>query len=134
MQNVVAVIVLVSIGWAYYRRLVLKPPRLTLNRDALLILGMIGGVVATELFAQFFQVAAHGDIPGGFISNAVAIPLRSLPASFLEAVFAVLWWGPYRAGRRVPVLPAVQQAPAHRDGLPEHLFPQARAARGAAQA
>ncbi len=93
MQNVVAVIVLVSIGWAYYRRLVLKPARLTLNRDALLILGMIGGVVATELFAQFFQVTAHGDIPGAFISNAFAIPLRSLPGSFLEAVFAVLWWG-----------------------------------------
>ena len=31
--------------------------RLTLNRDALLILGMIGGVVATELFAQVFEVA-----------------------------------------------------------------------------
>ena len=38
LQNVVAVIVLVSIGWAFYRRLVLKPARLTLNRDALVIL------------------------------------------------------------------------------------------------
>ncbi len=92
MQNVVAVIVLVSIAWAYYRRLVLKPPRLTLNRDALLILGMIGGVVATELFAQFFQVAAHGEIPGAFISNAVAVPLRNLPQATLEAIFAILWW------------------------------------------
>jgi len=93
MQNVVAVIVLVSIGWAYVRRLVLKPARLTLNRDALLILGMIGGVVATELLAQVFQVSAHGDIPGAFISNALAIQLRSLPTPFLEAVFALLWWG-----------------------------------------
>src|SRR6185295_1009995 len=49
MQNVIAVIVLVSIAWAYWRRLVTKPKRLTFNRDALLILGMIGGVVATEL-------------------------------------------------------------------------------------
>ena len=92
MQNVVAVIVLVSIGWAYYRRLVLKPPRLTLNRDALLILAMIGGVVAAELFAQVFQVAAHGDIPGAFISNTLAIPLRNLPESVLQGAFAVLWW------------------------------------------
>ena len=93
MQNVVAVIVLVSIGWAYYRRLVTKPPRLTLNRDALVILGMIGGVVATELFAQVFQVAGFADIPGAFVANAVAIPLRSLSPAVLELTFALLWWG-----------------------------------------
>ncbi len=93
MQNVVAVIVLVSIGWAYYRRLVTKPPRLTLNRDALVILGMIGGVVATELFAQVFHVAGFADIPGAFVANAVAIPLRSLSPAVLELTFALLWWG-----------------------------------------
>jgi len=92
MQNVVALIVLVSIGWAYVRRLVIKPARLTLNRDALVILGMIGGVVATELVAQMFQVARFGDIRGAFVSNAVAVPLRSLPPGALEAAFAVLWW------------------------------------------
>ena len=94
MQNVVAVIVLVSIGWAYYRRLVSKPRRLTFNRDALLILGMIGGVVATELFAQVFEVAAYGDIPGAFVSNALAVPLRNLSPDILDAgPSAVLWWG-----------------------------------------
>ncbi len=92
MQNVVAVIVLVSIGWAYYRRLVSKPRRLTFNRDALLILGMIGGVVATELFAQVFEVAAHGEISGAFVSNALAVPLRNLSTQVLETGFAVLWW------------------------------------------
>jgi Fe-S oxidoreductase/nitrate reductase gamma subunit len=92
MQNVVAVIVLVAIAVAYYRRLVVKPARLTLNRDALLILGMIAGVVATELLAQAFQVAAYGDIDGAFIANALAVPLRSLSSQVLEAAFAVLWW------------------------------------------
>ena len=57
MQNVVAVIVLASIGWAFFRRLVTKPKRLTFNRDALVILAMIGGVVATELLAQAFEAA-----------------------------------------------------------------------------
>jgi Fe-S oxidoreductase len=93
MQNIVAVIVLVSIGWAYVRRLVIKPPRLTLNRDALLILAMIGGVVATELLAQAFQVARYGDISGAFVSNALAVPLRTLSPAILEAGFAILWWG-----------------------------------------
>jgi Fe-S oxidoreductase len=92
MQNVVALAVIASIAWAYFRRLVLKPARLTLNRDALAILGMIGGVVATELVAQIFQVAGYGDIPGAFVSNALAIPLSSLPTAFLAALFALLWW------------------------------------------
>ncbi len=92
MQNVVALVVLASIGWAYVRRLVIKPARLTLNRDALAILGMIGGLVAAELLAQCFQVARYGDIPGAIVANAVAVPLRSLSPQPLEIGFATLWW------------------------------------------
>src|SRR5215216_2964156 len=40
MQNVVAVIVIVSILWAFERRLISRPRRLTFNRDALVILSM----------------------------------------------------------------------------------------------
>jgi Fe-S oxidoreductase len=93
MQNVVAVIVLLSIAWAYVRRLVTRPARLTFNRDALVILGMIGGVVATELVAQVVQVARYGPIDGAFVSNAIAPTLQGLAPSTLEAAFAVLWWG-----------------------------------------
>ncbi len=91
-QNVVAVIVLASIGWAFYRRLVSHPARLTYTRDALVILAMIGGVVATELLAQAFESAAYGAVPGAFIANAIAVPLQSLWPSILETAFAVLWW------------------------------------------
>src|SRR6476659_3889364 len=93
MQNVVAVIVLVSIAWAFWRRLVSKPKRLTFNRDALVILAMIGGVVLTELLAEAFEFAAFGDQPGAFVSAALAAPLRSAfqPAT-LETIFAILWW------------------------------------------
>jgi Fe-S oxidoreductase len=92
MQNIVALIVLASIAWAYVRRLVIRPARLTLNRDALLILGMIGGLVAAELVAQVFQVARYGEIRGAFVSDALAIPLRSMSPQVLEAGFATLWW------------------------------------------
>jgi Fe-S oxidoreductase len=93
LQNAIAVIVLTCIGWAFYRRLVTRPARLTYTRDALVILGMIGGVVSTELLAQAFEAAAYGEVPGAFVANAVAIPLRSLPEAALEAGFAALWWG-----------------------------------------
>ena len=93
MQNVVAVIVLVSIAWAFERRLISRPRRLTYNRDALIILAMIGGVVATELFAQVFEFARYGDKPGAFVSAALAGPLRaSVGPGGLELGFAVLWW------------------------------------------
>ncbi len=94
MQNVVAVIVIGSIGWAFFRRLVTRPRRLTFNRDALVILSMIGGVVASELLAEAFEFAAHGDQPGAFVSAALAVPLRAvLSPDVLAAGFAVLWWG-----------------------------------------
>jgi Fe-S oxidoreductase len=92
MQNVVAVIVLVAIVWAFERRLVSRPSRLTYNRDALLILAMIGGVVATELFAQVFEVATYGDVSGAFIANALGGALSGMSSSALEASFVVLWW------------------------------------------
>src|SRR4051794_34186478 len=93
MQNVVAVIVILSILWAFERRLISRPRRLTFNRDALVILSMIGGVVTTELLAQVFEVARYDDVPGAVIANALAAPLRSsVPAVILGDVFAVLWW------------------------------------------
>ena len=71
----------------------IKPARLTLNRDALVILGMIGGVVATELLAEVFEFARYGDQPGAFVSAALAAPLRAtLSPDVLEAGFAILWW------------------------------------------
>jgi Fe-S oxidoreductase len=93
MQNLVAVIVLVSIGWAFVRRLITRPRRLTFNRDALVILGMIGGVVATELLAEAFEFAAHGDQPGAFVAAALAGPLRAwFSPEGLQTAFAITWW------------------------------------------
>jgi Fe-S oxidoreductase/nitrate reductase gamma subunit len=92
MQNIVAVIVLVAIAWAFERRLISKPQRLTLNRDALLILAMIGTLVAAELLAQVFEFARYGDQPGAFVSAALAAPLRALPPAVLEVGFGALWW------------------------------------------
>jgi len=93
MQNLVAVIVIVSILWAFERRLISRPRRLTFNRDALVILSMIGGVVTTELLAQVFEVARYEDVPGAFVANTLAGPLKaSVPAAILGDIFAALWW------------------------------------------
>ena len=91
-QNVVAVIVLVAIAYAFWRRLVVRPERLTLSRDALVILAMIGGLVAAELLATSFEAAWSGDVRGALVSDAIAVPLRSLDRSVLDAGFGLTWW------------------------------------------
>jgi hypothetical protein len=133
MQNIVAVIVLVSIGWAFVRRLVTKPRRLTYNRDALIILSMIGGVVLTELLAETFEFAVHGDEPGAFVSTALAGVMRStFSTATNETLFAVFWWAHIALVAAFLIYLPVQQAPPHRHQLPEHLVPQAATARRAA--
>jgi hypothetical protein len=92
MQNVTAVLVLGAIAYALWRRLVSKPRRLTLSRGALVILGMIGGLVAAEFVAMAFEAARAGDLPGAFISNAVGSMLRSLDGAILDLGFALSWW------------------------------------------
>jgi Fe-S oxidoreductase len=95
MQNVVAVTVIAFILWAFERRLISKPARLTYNLDALLILGMIGTLVAAEFFAQAFEIARYGPQPGAFITSVIAQPLGGiggLSRGALETGFAILWW------------------------------------------
>ena len=91
-QNLVAVAVLASIAWAFERRLISRPARLTYTRDALLILAMIGGVVAAELLAQVGEAARFGDVPGAVVADVLAIPLRGLNPDLLEGAFLVMWW------------------------------------------
>ena len=69
-----------------------KPPRLTFNRDALLILGLIGAVVATELAAQVFEVAAYGEVPGAFIANAIGGALVRPRRLRWRPRSASCWW------------------------------------------
>jgi len=87
MQNVVAVIVLVCIAWAFWRRLVTKPARLTFNRDALIILGMIGGLMVTLLLANACQYLIDPASIGRSMNSSSAIsdlpPLLPWPTGML---------------------------------------------------
>ena len=91
-QNTIAVGVLLVLGYFFKRRLVDRPDRLTLDRTGLLVLTMIGLVVSTEFFALAFEAAAYGDVPGAYVTNALAVPLRSLAPSVAQAGFVFLWW------------------------------------------
>ena len=94
-QNLLAVSVLGAVAYALFRRLVTRPDRLTLTRDGLVILLLIGGVVATELLAEAFRIARYPEPDAGWA--LVAAPLgslsaRVLPPVALEALFLFFWW------------------------------------------
>ena len=90
-QNVVAVVVLVGVAWALCRRVVVAAGAAHARRATRsIILLLIGGVVATELLAEVFEVAAYGRSPGAFVvERRSAGRSTGLRPGALEALFAV---------------------------------------------
>jgi Fe-S oxidoreductase len=96
LQNVMVVAVIAGVAFALFRRVVIRPRRLTLSRDGVVILLLIGGVVVTELVAEAFRIAASPDPDAGwaFAADAMAGPLRAtLGPEALDAGHAAGFWG-----------------------------------------
>ncbi|HEY5061741.1 MAG TPA: (Fe-S)-binding protein, partial [Gemmatimonadaceae bacterium] len=96
-QDGFAAIVLAAIAFAFYRRLVLHPRRLEGDKlehtDALIILGMIGGLMVTLLLTNACQFLLDPSAvgPEKFVSRAVAGVIRPLdPAP--RALASLFWW------------------------------------------
>ncbi len=96
-QDVFALFVLGAIVYAFYRRLVLHPRRLDGDNlehaDALIILGMIGGLMVTLLLTNAFQYNVDPSTvgPEKIVSRAVAAmvaPFAAHPAPIAQ----VFWW------------------------------------------
>ncbi|MDQ3879856.1 MAG: heterodisulfide reductase-related iron-sulfur binding cluster [Chloroflexota bacterium] len=93
--NMFMLLVLASIGFAAYRRLVVKPRRLTLSRDALLILALIAGVVTTELLGDAFGYAidpADRSRPFAILAGPLSLPLEALGVDIGRIGFGVFAW------------------------------------------
>ncbi len=93
-QSLLGLAVLGAIGYALLRRLVTRPARLTLTRDGLTILFLIGGVVLTELLAEAFRLARFEDAFGQWavIPWALSQALSGLDPALLQVGFALFWW------------------------------------------
>jgi Fe-S oxidoreductase len=94
-QNFFSVLVIFAVIYALIRRIAVQPKRLTLSTDALVILWMIGGVVATGLAADAYLIAGHGDPYGGaaFASAWLAANFAPAPVEGFDAAYALAWWG-----------------------------------------
>ncbi|CAN5762660.1 (Fe-S)-binding protein [soil metagenome] len=95
-QNVFVLAVLAAIGWALFRRVVLRAPRrMTLSRDGLVILLLIGAVVLTEWLAEAFRLARFDDPDAGWAIAAAPVATivgAVLPGWLLEVGYASLFW------------------------------------------
>jgi Fe-S oxidoreductase len=94
-QNLLIVGVLGAVAFSIGRRVLARPRRMTLSRDGIVILLLIGGVVTTELLAEAFRIAGHGDLDAAwaFAANAIAIPLAAaLDTSGLDLGYALCFW------------------------------------------
>ena len=94
LMNLVALLVIAGVLYAFWRRLVQHPARLTYSRDATLILLMIGGLVTAELVGWTFESVKFGDQPGAIVANALAVPIRALglPPEVVDFLYAAGWW------------------------------------------
>ena len=97
-QDVFGVLVLAAIAFAFYRRLVMHPPRLEGDKlehsDAYLILGAIAGLMITMFVVNGLELALDPDsiTRAKVLSLALSMPLAGLPTGVLTAAHGVFWW------------------------------------------
>jgi len=97
-QDVFGVLVLAAIAFAFYRRLVMHPPRLEGDKlehsDAYLILGAIAGLMITMFAVNSLELALEPDsiTRAKVFSLALSMPLVGLPTVALTAAHGVFWW------------------------------------------
>jgi Fe-S oxidoreductase len=97
-QDVFAVLVLAAVAFAFYRRLVIHPRRLEGDRiehmDAYIILGLIGLLMVTLLFANAFLVVVDpGAVgPEKFISRGLARVFGNTSPVTARHAQQFFWW------------------------------------------
>ncbi|GGH87046.1 Fe-S oxidoreductase [Pullulanibacillus pueri] len=94
LQELVTLMIIVAVVWAFYRRYIEKLVRLKRGFKAGLVLLFIGGLMASVLLANGFEVIWLQDdytwtAP---LATAVAYIFQGLPIVAAKVLFYVFWW------------------------------------------
>ena len=100
LKDLVELAVLVAVGYAFWRRYVVKPARLEPNREAVLVLSLITVIMVTDFLYDGFRFALWSGQDLGiahersfaFIGSAVASALSGLPEGALRAGYHLSYW------------------------------------------
>ncbi len=95
-RDVFEVLVLIMVLVAAYRRIFIKPERITLSWDAALILTLIGTLMVTDFISNGAETAVHGKTAeaASFMASFIAGWFQSmgLSAAALSTLHAAAWW------------------------------------------
>ncbi|WP_374963924.1 heterodisulfide reductase-related iron-sulfur binding cluster [Lysinibacillus sp. RS5] len=93
-QELVVLMILVAVVWAFYRRYVEKLVRLKRGWKNGLVLIFIGGLMLSTLLANGMGLIWHGEELSYTepVASGVAAIFSFLPASVAAVVFYVMWW------------------------------------------
>jgi len=110
LKDIMEGVVLIMVIWAFYRRLVVRPPRLHNTWEAYFVLGMIGVLMISDLLydgARFNLITSHGN-PGDlhyfnnptfgqeFIWTPVSVLAGNVISGFstvgMERVMGLMFW------------------------------------------
>jgi Fe-S oxidoreductase/nitrate reductase gamma subunit len=95
LANLFIGLVLVGVLYSLFRRIVLRPTRLALSRDAFVILGLILAVVTTELIGDALRFVADPDDPGrtlAFLAGPLSVLLAPIGPDAALACFGLFAW------------------------------------------
>ena len=99
-KDVIEILLLVALAYAFWRRYVRPPARLEPNREALLILSLITAIVVTDLMFDGFRFVLYADSDAGiaherdfaFAGRAIAAAFANLPPAALHAGYVASYW------------------------------------------
>jgi Fe-S oxidoreductase len=91
--DVFNLLVLMMIGFGFFRRLVVKPRLIPMSLDAGIILGAIAGLMISHFVYHGFQMAAAGEIDSpAMISAVVAGWVHGVSPATAASVAEGMWW------------------------------------------
>jgi Fe-S oxidoreductase/nitrate reductase gamma subunit len=93
-QEIVTLVILVAVIWAFYRRYIEKLVRLKRNFKSGLVLIFIGGLMISVLLGNGMGIIWHGDDPTWSepVASLVAMALSGIGKTASIAIFYVAWW------------------------------------------
>ncbi len=92
--------VMIAVGYAFYRRVVLKPKRFEPNKEAILVLSLIMTIMVTDFFYDAFKFAIYSDSVEAiahersfaFIGSMLASMVSGISPAWQDAFYHGLYW------------------------------------------
>ncbi|MBQ0138680.1 MAG: 4Fe-4S dicluster domain-containing protein [Kurthia sp.] len=93
-QEIVTLIILVAVVWAFYRRYVEKLVRLKRNFKSGLVLIFIGGLMVSVLIGNGMGLIWHGEAGAWTepVASGIAAIFSFLPEVAAATIFYIMWW------------------------------------------